>query len=103
MNVGDLSVLKTVNGSGAETDREFSFTLTLINEAGVTVDNTYETSEGTLTVTGGKATFSLKGGESLSIYGIPEGTDYTVTELTRPSTATSSPPPAARRAPSAPA
>ena len=80
MNVGDLSVLKTVNGSGAETDREFSFTLTLINEAGVTVDNTYETSEGTLTVTGGKATFSLKGGESLSIYGIPEGTDYTVTE-----------------------
>ena len=80
MNVGDLSVLKTVNGSGAETDREFSFTLTLINEAGVTVDNTYETSEGTLTVTGGKATFTLKGGESLSIYGIPEGTDYTVTE-----------------------
>ena len=80
MNVGDLSVLKTVNGSGAETDREFSFTLTLINEAGVTVDNTYETSEGTLTVTGGKATFTLKGGESLSIYGIPEGTDYTVAE-----------------------
>ena len=80
MNVGDLSVQKTVNGSGAETDREFSFTLTLINEAGVTVDNTYETSEGTLTVTGGKATFTLKGGESLSIYGIPEGTDYTVTE-----------------------
>ena len=80
MNVGDLSVTKTVTGSGAETDREFSFTLTLTNEAGVTVDNTYETSEGTLTVTGGKATFTLKGGESLSIYGIPEGTDYTVAE-----------------------
>lgn len=80
MNVGDLSVLKTVTGSGAETDREFEFTLTLTNNAGVTVDNTYETSEGELTVTGGKATFTLKGGESLSIYGIPEGTDYTVTE-----------------------
>ena len=80
MNVGDLSVLKTVTGSGAETEREFEFTLTLTNEDGVTVDNTYETSEGELTVTGGKATFTLKGGESLSIYGIPEGTDYTVTE-----------------------
>ena len=80
MNVGDLSVLKTVTGSGAETDRDFEFTLTLTNNAGVTVDNTYETSEGELTVTGGKATFTLKGGESLSIYGIPEGTDYTVTE-----------------------
>ena len=44
------------------------------------MDNTYETSEGELTVTGGKATFTLKGGESLSIYGIPEGTDYTVAE-----------------------
>ena len=80
MNVGDLSVLKTVTGSGAETEREFEFTLTLTNNAGVTVDNTYETSEGELTVTGGKATFTLKGGESLSIYGIPEGTDYTVAE-----------------------
>ena len=80
MNVGDLSVAKTVTGSGAETEREFEFTLTLTNNAGVTVDNTYETSEGELTVTGGKATFTLKGGESLSIYGIPEGTDYTVAE-----------------------
>ena len=80
LNVGDLSVLKTVTGSGAETEREFSFTLTLTNEAGVTVDNTYKTSKGTLTVTGGKATFALKGGETLTIYGIPEGTDYTVTE-----------------------
>ena len=80
MNVGDLSIAKTVTGSGAETEREFEFTLTLTNNAGVTVDNTYETSEGELTVTGGKATFTLKGGESLSIYGIPEGTDYTVAE-----------------------
>ena len=81
MNVGDLSVTKTVNGSGAETDREFSFTLTLDNADGVIVDNTYETSAGTLTVTGGEATFTLKGGETLTIYGIPEGTDYTVTEV----------------------
>ena len=80
MNVGDLSIAKTVTGSGAETEREFEFTLTLTNNAGVTVDNTYKTSEGTLTVMGGKATFTLKGGETLSIYGIPEGTDYTVTE-----------------------
>ena len=29
MNVGDLSVTKTVNGTGAEADREFEFTLTL--------------------------------------------------------------------------
>ncbi len=80
MNVGDLSVTKTVTGSGAETEREFEFTLTLTNEAGVTVDNTYKTSEGTITITGGEATFTLKGGETLTIYGIPEGTDYTVAE-----------------------
>ena len=80
MNVGDLSVTKTVTGTGAETEREFEFTLTLTNEAGVTVDNTYTTSEGTLTVENGEATFTLKDGETLTIYGIPEGTAYTVTE-----------------------
>ena len=77
MNVGDLSVAKTVTGTGAETEREFEFTLTLTNEAGVTVDNTYTTSEGTLTVENGEATFTLKDGETLTIYGIPEGTAYT--------------------------
>ena len=46
MNVGDLSVSKTVNGSGAQARREFTFTLTLENADGVTVDNTYTTSEG---------------------------------------------------------
>ena len=50
MNVGDLSVSKTVNGSGAQARREFTFTLKLENADGVIVDNTYTTSEGTLTV-----------------------------------------------------
>ncbi len=80
LNVGDLSVLKTVTGSGAETESSFTFTLALENAAGVKVDNTYATSAGTLTVANGEATFTLKGGETLTIYGIPEGTDYTVTE-----------------------
>ena len=80
MNVGDLRVTKTVNGTGAEADREFEFTLTLENADDVIVDNTYETSEGTLTVENGEATFTLKDGETLTVYGIPEGTDYTVTE-----------------------
>ena len=80
MNVGDLRVTKTVNGTGAEADREFEFTLTLDNADGVIVDNTYETSEGTLTVENGEATFTLKDGETLTVYGIPEGTDYTVSE-----------------------
>lgn len=46
----------------------------------MTVDNTYATNAGTLTVENGEATFTLMGGETLTIYGIPEGTDYTVTE-----------------------
>ena len=80
MNVGELSVSKAVTGTGAEADREFTFTLTLANAEGVNVDNTYATSEGTITVANGEAAFTLAGGETLTIYGIPEGTDYTVTE-----------------------
>ena len=80
MNVGELSVTKAVTGSGAETDRDFAFTLTLTHPTGVKVDNTYTTNVGTITVVNGQATFTLKGGETLTIYGIPEGTDYEVTE-----------------------
>ncbi len=80
MNVGALSIGKTVIGSGAETERSFEFELTLTNEGGVTVDNTYVTSEGTLTGRKRQRNLYAKDGETFTVYGIPEGTHYTVTE-----------------------
>ena len=79
-NVGSLSIEKTVTGTGAEADREFEFTLTLTHPDGVTVDDTYTTNVGTIDVANGQATFTLKGGETLTISGIPTGTTYEVTE-----------------------
>ena len=45
--------------------------LKIIGRAGVTVDNTYTTSEGTLTVENGEATFFCNGG-SVSVWVIEE-------------------------------
>ncbi len=84
IHAGNLSISKTVNGSGAQTDKAFNFELTLVNNGGVNVDNTYAvtgTDLTTLTVEGGRASFTLTHGQTITIYGIPVGTNYIVTEV----------------------
>ena len=81
LNVGDLTVSKTENGN-APTGQAFTFTVTLTN-ANVELDKTYGDVEFTA-VKGNKhnvqATFTLEGGQSKTLTGIPAGTAYTVAE-----------------------
>ena len=92
LNVGDLRVSKSVTGTGAQPEKDFTFTLTLEREDGVKVDHdAYEAeiaTEGSQEVetfkltriAAGEYTFELKDGETITIKGIPTGTTYTVTE-----------------------
>ena len=76
---GDLIVTKTVTaGEGAEVDnsKEFDFTVTAKDASNNNLNGTY----GKLTFVDGKATFKLKNGGEEKITGLPEGTQYTVTE-----------------------
>jgi TQXA domain-containing protein len=70
-----LTVKKTItdNVSG---NKSFTFDLTLKGKDGSPISGTY----GGVTVTDGKATLTLKGGESRTLTGLPEGTTYTVEE-----------------------
>ena len=70
---GSLTVAKTVEGNDADTSKEFSFTITLS-------DTTISGAFGDVTFENGVATFTLKGGESKLIEGLPNGTGYTVEE-----------------------
>ncbi len=71
--VGGLRVTKQVTGTGAEYDREFSFTVTLED---TTINGTY----GEMTFVDGVATFTLRHGQSFTAVGLPAGLSYTVTE-----------------------
>ena len=92
-DLGNLSISKTVTGTGGDENREFEFTLTLTqNQYGANVNDAYKTTlttttdEGTttepgnLTVSGGTTDFKLKHGQILRIEGLPVGTGYTVAE-----------------------
>ena len=70
---GNLSVKKVLSGNAAESGREFDFTVTL---GDASVSGVY----GDMSFAGGKAVFSLKGGESRTAAGLPAGISYTVTE-----------------------
>ncbi len=70
---GDLTVSKTVKGNDADTNKAFTFTVTLSD---TTVSGTY----GQMEFTNGKATFELKDGESKTASGLPNGVTYTVAE-----------------------
>ena len=84
-NTGSLSVEKTVIGTGAQTEKDFTFTLQLTN-TGVKLEGAYPaTINGVKTDdvevdANGQATLILKDGETITIKGIPTGTAYTVTE-----------------------
>ena len=71
---GDLEVTKTVvSSTTADKQKEFTFTITLD-------DNTIEGAYGDATFTAGKATVTLKDGETAAITGLPQSVGYTVEE-----------------------
>lgn len=74
---GSLTISKTVSGNAASTTKEFTFTVTLMQN-GDTWNGEY--TYGDVTFINGVATFKLKAGDSKTITGIPAGFDYTVTE-----------------------
>lgn len=78
---GALTVEKIVQGNRGETDRAFTFTVTLTGESttGAKADSVSGTF-GDMTFENGKATFMLKHGESITASGLPAGLDYTVEE-----------------------
>ena len=73
IGTGDLTVSKTVEGTGGDKEKEFTFTVTL-NDKYIT--GTY----GDMIFKDGVATFTLKHGESVKAVGLPEGIEYTVSE-----------------------
>lgn len=75
---GSLTVKKTV--VDGDSQREFGFTVTLVDEDGEPVSGTFGKGEDAATFTDGKATFTLKDGEKKTIAGLPVGARYTVTE-----------------------
>ena len=74
---GSLTISKTVSGNAASTTKEFTFTVTLMQN-GDTPNN--EVTFGDVTFINGVATFKLKARDVKTITGIPAGFDYTVTE-----------------------
>lgn len=79
-----LTIAKTVTGNTAPPGAEYEIEInvadngTLITDSYATVSGTGKS--GSITFTGGKATASLQAGESLTIFGLPNGASYTVTE-----------------------
>ena len=78
---GALTVEKIVQGNRGETDRAFTFIVTLAGESttGAKADSVSGTF-GDMTFENGKATFTLKHGESITANGLPAGLTYTVEE-----------------------
>ncbi|WP_308132874.1 DUF5979 domain-containing protein [uncultured Gemmiger sp.] len=69
---GNLTVSKTVTGSAGDTEKKFTFTVTLDRS----ISGTY----GDMTFNNGTAVITLKHGESLTAVGLPADTAYTVAE-----------------------
>ncbi len=77
---GNLKISKTVEGAGAPTDKEFTFTVT-VKKDGTPVTGEYSIGGNeTIEFDNGKATFTLANDGSLTIYGLPTGATYTVEE-----------------------
>ena len=71
-----LKITKTVSGSAANKNDEFTFTV-VVNG----IDGTYSTNKADITVTNGEETkFTLKHGETFEIKNLPAGAAYTVKE-----------------------
>ena len=77
---GSLTISKVVTGNAGDKNKEFTFTVTLTDTNGDSLDGEYSytgSKEGTIK-SGGE--ISLKDGESVTISGLPIGTKYTVAE-----------------------
>lgn len=70
---GGLTVSKTISGDAADAAQAFTFTVTLS-------DTTVSGEFGDMTFEEGIATFTLKGGESVTAEGLPAGVSYIVAE-----------------------
>ena len=70
---GSLIIKKHLAGNDINPDDEFTFYINLN-------DDSINTTFGGIEFIGGQATVDIKGNESLTINGIPHGTNYTVTE-----------------------
>lgn len=86
---GDLRLSKTVDGTGADKEKEFRFELTMKTKDENALQGSFplDSGKGKGTKTGtiyfdenGKGTISLKDSESAYITGLPEGTTYNVKE-----------------------
>ena len=78
---GALTVEKIVQGNRGETDRKFTFTVTLTGESQTGIEaNTINDKYGDMTFENGVATFTLKHGESITASGLPAGLTYSVEE-----------------------
>ncbi|NLA27097.1 MAG: hypothetical protein GX878_06835, partial [Firmicutes bacterium] len=80
--VGNLTIKKTVAGNGADETKAFEFTVSFKLPPGTAPDTLYSyVGEG---VPGGQIksgdTLSLAHGQSITITGLPKGTEYTVSE-----------------------
>ena len=77
---GSLTIRKTVTGQGGETDRDFTFTITLTDEDGNPLTGSFRytgSREGTLQ---SGESITLKHGESVTFPHLPTGTLYSVAE-----------------------
>ena len=72
-DTGSLKVSKTVTGDAGDTEKEFTFTVTLNDTS---INGTY----GEMTFANGVATFTLKNDESKTATGLPTNIEYTVVE-----------------------
>ena len=82
---GNLTVSKAIAGNAADPTKEFTFALHLTGAGGANVDGNYSyvgsgVPGGTIAITNGSGTFSLAGGQSVTILGLPAGAKYRVTE-----------------------
>ncbi len=82
----NLIVSKTVSGSMGDRDKMFDFQITLKDEEGAAITGSYDytigSTTGKLTLNqNGTASFRLKHGESIAIFGLPKGSYYEISEL----------------------
>lgn len=78
-----LTIAKTVTGNTAPAGESYQIEIVVHN--GKPISGSYDTvsragESDSIAFTGGKATVSLQAGESLTIFGLPNGASYTVTE-----------------------
>ena len=79
-----LTIAKTVTGNTAPAGESYQIEI-YVEDGGAPIEGSYETvsgrnEDGSITFKEGKATASLQAGESLTIFGLPNGASYTVTE-----------------------